>query len=103
LGILEGLVPAGRGVGIKLVAAEGALAMMDEMGTAVGFCDTKEKEGVGNKVPETLATEEAPDAAGTPEAAVVPEAAVAAAAGAPGAPDAAEGLAEVAAEPDEGA
>jgi len=83
LGILEGLVPAGRGVGIKLVAAEGALAMMDEMGTAVGFCDAKEKEGVGNKVPETLATEEAAEA---PEATEVPEVTVVPAAVAPDGP-----------------
>jgi len=72
LGILEGLVPAGKGEGIKLVAAEGALTTMAEIGTAVGFCDAKEKEGVGpvgvgNKVPETEALEpggtEAPEAA----------------------------------------
>jgi len=53
LGILDGLVPAGKGGGIGLSAAEGALTTMDEMGTAVGFCDAKEKEGVGNEEPET--------------------------------------------------
>ena len=54
------------------------MATMDEMGTAVGFADTKEKEGAGNKVPETEAPETL-EPAGTeaPEAAV--EAAVEAA------------------------
>jgi hypothetical protein len=68
-----------------LTAAEGALTAMDERGTAVGFCDAKEKEGVGpvgvgNKVPVTEAPEtleppgtEAPEAA--TEAAEAPEAA----------------------------
>jgi hypothetical protein len=59
--------------------AEVALATMDEMGTAVGFCDAKEKEGVGNEefvvaaVPETLEPEitEAPEEVEVPE---VPEA-----------------------------
>jgi hypothetical protein len=41
---------------------EGALTTMEERGKAVGFCETKEKEGVapvgvGNRVPETEALE----------------------------------------------
>jgi hypothetical protein len=32
-----------------MVAAEGALTTMDERGTAVGFSDTKEKEGSGSR------------------------------------------------------
>jgi hypothetical protein len=47
LGILEGLVPAAKGVGITRVAEEGALTTMEGMGTAVGFCEAKENEGVG--------------------------------------------------------
>jgi hypothetical protein len=44
------------------MGAEGALTTMDERGTAEGFSDTKEKEGVGpvgvgNKVPVTEAPE----------------------------------------------
>lgn len=50
MGISEGMVPAAKGVGWGGTGAEEALAMMDEMGTAVGFSDTKEKEGVGNEV-----------------------------------------------------
>jgi hypothetical protein len=57
--------------------AEDALATMAEMGTAVGFCDAKEKEGVGNEefvaeVPVTLEPEmaEAPEEV---EVAEVPE------------------------------
>jgi hypothetical protein len=75
LGISEGTEPAGKGAGIGLMAAEGALTTMDEMGTAVGFCDAKEKEGVGSVAvepeteepetlePETEAPEEAPEEA----------------------------------------
>ena len=55
------------------------MAAMDERGTALGFCDTKVKEGVGNKVPVTeapetiepeteAAVEAAVEAAGVPEA-----------------------------------
>lgn len=65
LGILEGLVPAAKGVGIGLTGAEGALTTMDEMGTAVGFSDTREKEGVGpvgvGNWPETEVELEAPE------------------------------------------
>jgi hypothetical protein len=62
LGISEGLVPAGKGEGIGLTGAEGALTTMDARGTAVGFVDIKEKEGVGpvgvgSKVPVMVAPE----------------------------------------------
>jgi len=51
-----------------MVAGEGALTTMEERGTAVGFCETKEKEGVGpvgvgSRVPETEALEPRDEAA----------------------------------------
>ena len=49
---MEGLEPAGEGVGSGGAGTEEALATMNERGTAVGFSDTKEKEGVGNEEPE---------------------------------------------------
>jgi hypothetical protein len=50
LGILLGFVPAGKAVGSGLYAAEEALATMEDKGTAVGFCDSRVKEGVGKGV-----------------------------------------------------
>jgi hypothetical protein len=50
LGILLGFVPAGNAVGSGLYAAEVALATMEDKGTAVGFCDSRVKEGVGKGV-----------------------------------------------------
>lgn len=47
LGISLGFVPGAAGVGIILVTAEGALTTMDARGTAVGFTDSNEIEGVG--------------------------------------------------------
>lgn len=80
MGILEGLEPAGEGLGWGRRGAEEALATMYEMGYAVGFSDTKEKEGVGNEeltaVPETLEPEitEAPEEVEpVPEALEAPE------------------------------
>lgn len=64
-------------MGIIKVGEEGALTTMEARGTAVGFCETKETEGVGpvgvgNRVPEREAleprdeaAEEAAEAAGT--------------------------------------
>jgi len=62
LGILLGFVPGAAGVGIILVAAEGALTTIAERGTAVGLVDCNEIEGVepvgvGRRVFETTVPE----------------------------------------------
>lgn len=54
-----------------MVAAEGALTAIEESGTAVGFSEAKEKEGVGpvgvgNRVPERVTLEPAVAAAEEP-------------------------------------
>jgi len=71
LGIPEGLDPAGDREGVGGTGKEEAPATMYERGTAVGFCDTKEKEGVGRpetEEPETLEPETlAPEEAAEPE------------------------------------
>jgi hypothetical protein len=95
LGILEGLLPAGKGEGIGLTGAEGALTTMDARGTAVGFVDTKEKVGVGpvgvgNRVPVMVAPETLePAGAEAPEEAAEAAEAAAGAAGVAAAEEAA--------------
>ena len=60
--MLLGVEPFVAGVGITLVGAEGALKTIEERGTAVGFCDSNEKEGMGKEVER-----EVPETAGVPE------------------------------------
>ena len=67
LGILLGVEPFVAGVGITLVGAEGALKTIEERGTAVGFSDANEKEGMGKDV----LARELPETAEEPEVAMV--------------------------------
>jgi len=61
LGRLLGVEPGAPGVGRGLVGAEGALTTIDARGTAVGFSDCNEKEGVavgvGKREVETVVPE----------------------------------------------